>query len=555
MFIRKLLSLSTILAVAVPMVAADDGDAPWWKKISVSASVQSDNLFPQDDETIKTNHYTEAILTNSYVNLSANSKYLDAGLRFEYLEHPLPGFGKPENPLFPGWGVPFYYLRAHFDKFEVTAGTFYEQFGSGFILRTYEQRSLGIDNSILGGKITVRPTEGVTVKLLSGKQRYYWELSDGLVSGADISLGLENWIKPLKDNGSYLTFGASWVNKYEDEDIVKADATHRLNLPKFVNAFDLRLNYINGGLNILGEYAWKTADPSFDNGYIYRKGNVAMLSATYSRKGLSALLQVKRSDNMSFRSQRDAVVSGGATINHLPAFTLDQTYALAALYPYATNTNGEWAYQAEFGYNFKKGTLLGGKYGTRIRANFSYVRGIVQNPTDGGGPGTDGYGSPFWRWGDQYYHDADLLIEKRFSKMFTLNFMYMNQYYNKTAVEGHGGLVRSNILIADAKFKLSRKVTLRAEGQYLFTDDDEGDWAYGLVELSLLPGWMFTFSDMYNAGVTNIHYYQGFVTYNWRSLRAQVGYGRTRAGYNCAGGVCRYIPAYKGVTISLNYNF
>ena len=41
-------------------------------------------------------------------------------------------------------------------------------------------------------------------------------------------------------------------------------------------------------------------------------------------------------------------------INHLPAFTQDQTYALAAFYPYATRPDGEWAYQAQLGYKFKR---------------------------------------------------------------------------------------------------------------------------------------------------------------------------------------------------------
>ena len=66
---------------------------------------------------------------------------------------------------------------------------------------------------------------------------------------------------------------------------------------------------------------------------------------------------------------------------------------------------------------------------------------------------------------------------------------------------------------------------------------------------------MFTIADMYNSGVTDTHYYQGLVTYSAGSHRIQLGYGRTRAGYNCAGGVCRYVPSSKGVTISYNYNF
>ncbi|MBQ2586442.1 MAG: hypothetical protein II570_05915, partial [Bacteroidaceae bacterium] len=99
------------------------------------------------------------------------------------------------------------------------------------------------------------------------------------------------------------------------------------------------------------------------------------------------------------------------------------------------------------------------------------------------------------------------------------------------------------------------KFTLRGELQYLTTGQDEGDWAFGLLELSMLPNWMFTVSDTWNCGETDIHYYQGSVTFNYKSHRIQAGYGRTRAGYNCSGGVCRYVPASKGVTVSYNYNF
>jgi hypothetical protein len=133
--------------------------------------------------------------------------------------------------------------------------------------------------------------------------------------------------------------------------------------------------------------------------------------------------------------------------------------------------------------------------------------------------------------------------------------MYMNQRYNKTIVEGEGGMINSNIFIAEGKYKMSRKLTLRGELQYLTTKQDEGDWAFALLELSWLPNWMFTVSDEWNCGETNLHYYQGLVTFNYKSHRIQAGYGRTRAGYNCSGGVCRYVPAQKGFTVSYNYNF
>lgn len=541
------LLLPVMLLVAKPVNA----------QVTVSGSIQSDILVPQDDEKIGTEHSDDKVLTNTYLDLKLGSKYVDAGARFEFLKYPLPGY----EPDFKGWGVPHFYVKGHYKNVELTAGDYYEQFGSGFVLRTYEERSLGIDNALRGGRIVYKPVSGVTLKALSGKQRRYWHHNDALISGADIEVGLEQFIKALEAHDTHITLGGSWVNKHEkaNADAIFVDVTHKMNLPKYVNAWDARINLSHKGFSILAEYAQKTQDPSFDNGYHYGKGNVAMLSTSYSQKGMSVLLQAKRSEGMSFRSRRS--MSGTSSfINHMPAFTHDQTYALAAQYPYATNLNGEWAFQAEFGYSFKKGTTLGGKYGTKLKFNLSHVRGLdydgVKDPVaDGRVIGSNGYKSSFFKMGETYYQDIDVQIEKRFTRDFSLNFMYMNERYNMTVIEGHGGMIKSNILIADGKYRFSPKLTLRCELQYQFCKGDDGDWAYGLAELSWAPHWMFTVSDMWNCGETDIHYYQALVTYSLKSHRIQAGYGRTDAGFNCSGGVCRWVPATRGFTLSYNYSF
>jgi hypothetical protein len=496
--------------------------------VTLHGTIQSDMLLPQNDSEIGAEK-TGDFLTNTYVDLQLQSQYVDAGVRMEYLDHPLPGFESD----FKGWGVPHFWVKGRLGCAELTAGTFYEQFGSGLILRTYEERSLGIDNSLLGGRLVVKPLKGVTLKALSGKQRRYWKWNKSLVSGADAEVALNEWIPALKKSETELTLGASWVNKYEKQEDIFVDATHKLNLPKFVNAWDVRATLNKGPWSLLAEYAQKTQDPSFDNGYIYKKGTAALFSGSYSKKGLSLLLQVKRSENMSFRSKR-SMIGSSSFINHLPAFTQDHTYALAALYPYATQiADGEWAWQAEIGYNFKRNTTLGGRYGMNVKLNYSHVR---------------------WE-GTINYQDIDVQVTRRLTKDFRLTLMYMNQIYNKTVVEGEGGRVHSNIFIADGKWQMAPKTSLRTELQYLTTSDDQGDWAYALVELSLAPHWMVSVSDMYNVGETHIHYYLGGVAFSTGAHRLQLGYGRTRAGYNCSGGVCRYVPASKGFTLSYHFNF
>lgn len=556
---RKTIALAA-LAASVSATFAQDSDGG----IKLHGSIQSDILLPEKDEAIGTGDYSEWALTNTYADLNLTSKWVDAGVRLEYLEHPLPGF----EPDFKGWGIPHFYAKLKAGKaVEATIGDFYEQFGSGLIFRTYEERSLGIDNAIRGARVTVAPTEGVRLKALGGVQRRYWEWSkDAWVAGADAEVNIDQWSKAMQEKGISWLVGASYlvVRHEEDPDIVVPGTNYRLNLPSAVGSFDVRSQLQIGSYNLLAEYAVKSQDPSFDNGYIYRRGNALLLSASYSKRGMSLLLQAKRSEDMAFRTNR--TTSGIACfVNNMPAFAYQHTYALAALYPYATQAaDGEWAFQAEAAYNFKRNTPLGGKYGTKLKLNVSHIRGLGQKPLSGADAesqlgntvmGTKGYEVGFFDMGGIYYQDINVQMEKKLTKSFKLNLMYMNQRYDKTVIEGSGGVIKANIGVAEGKYQFNKKLTLRGELQYLQTNQDEGDWAYGLLELSVLPRLMFTVSDMWNCGETDIHYYMASLTANYKSHRLMVGYGRTRAGYNCSGGVCRYVPASRGVQVSYNYTF
>ncbi|MGN1256620.1 MAG: DUF6029 family protein, partial [Bacteroidaceae bacterium] len=392
---KKLLTLGILLC---PVVTSAQE-----QKVTLSGSIQSDMMIaPQQDASIVTSEYdNEYFLTNTYANLDLQSRWVDAGVRFEFTQYPMPGFMDEHND-FKGWGLPNVWVKGKLGRVDFTLGNFYEQFGSGFILRSYEERTLGIDNSLLGAHIAATPLKGVTLKVLSGMQRNYWKLNKSAVSGADVEIGLENYFPKMQENGSVVAVGGSWVNKYEkDDDIIMASPTYRyrLRLPEFTNAFDARIRYQQKGVSLLAEYAWKSQDPNALNNYIYQNGHAELLSMTYSAKGLSLLAQAKRSENMGFRSLRTEHPSSRASyINHLPAFTVDQTYALPALYPYATQMEGEWAYQASAAYKLK------GRYAPKFKINFSRVNGLEnarKNITDVSVMGTQGHSSSFWENGEK----------------------------------------------------------------------------------------------------------------------------------------------------------
>ena len=519
---RKILLL-TALGAATTLCAQKPGDGVP-DKVTVHGSVQANVLFPEDDYKIGTEHYSDDILGNFYGNVGVFSKYVDGGARIEYLEHPLPGFEK----AFKGWGLANVYATGKYNGMELTLGDFYEQFGSGFILRTYEERSLGIDNSLRGARLKVNTVPGLRLTALGGVQRCFWDWNmHSKVAGGEAEASLEQYIPALRNRNIIWTVGASYVYKHErDESITVPGTNYRLHLPLSVNAFDVRTHFNRGHWDFTGEYAWKGPDPSADNNYTYANGNAVMLSGSFSRKGVSAFLQAKRSENMSFRSRRSQTMTA-VFINNMPAFAYQHTYALAAMYPYATQAApGEWAFQGAFAYTFPRKTALGGKYGTKLRGNISYIRGIKrEDPVLFAGSefGTDGGKTKFFGFGDNYYQDYNLQLEKKFSGSFNLNAMYMYQRYNQYVIEGHGGNVYSHIGVVDAKYKFDKRFTLRGEVQYLHTRQDKKDWCYGLLELSVLPYMMFSVSDMWNHGDTHVHYYMATLTGNFKSNRLMIG--------------------------------
>jgi hypothetical protein len=527
--------------------------------VTLHGSVKTDILIPEEDSTIGTESYSDKVLSNTYADLRLLSKFVDAGVRVEYMEQPLPGF----SPDFKGWGVPNIYVKGKYKGLELTAGDFYEQFGSGFILRTYEERTLGIDNSLRGARLKVNSLKGLRFTALGGVQRRFWEWSTASrIYGADAEFNIDEYASSLRNHNATWMVGASYVLKKEDDETIMVPGSNlRLNFPNAVSAFDVRTHFTKSNFGILGEFAWKSQDPSSANKYVYKNGTALMLSGTYSKSGLSALVQVKRSENMAFYSQRSVDQEHpSAMLNNLPAFSYQHTYALAALYPYGTQAaTGEWAFQGQFSYNFKRNTALGGKYGTKIHVNASYIKGLKESdialtttgPSSLITMGSDGTKYQFFGMGDEYYHDFNLQVDKKVTRDFSFTAMYMNQriFYNQE------DYVLSNIFVFDGKYRFNKTLTLRTELQYLTTNDDQKDWCYGLAELSVAPYLMFSVSDMWNNGSTKTHYYMGAITGNYKANRLMLSYGRTRKGYNCTGGVCREVPATHGFQISYSYNF
>lgn len=522
----------------------------------VTGNMQLDGQISRADSVIGARDVQEKLLMNARADILYTNGNFSAGLRFEAYHNPLLGF----NNMYKGEGIANYFVSYQGDIISITAGNFYEQFGSGMILRAYEDRYLGIDNSLRGLNVTLRPFNGITIKALAGKQRYFWDYSNGIVRGIDGEVNLNSLITSMAESKLRATFGAGFVSKYEEYQTLYADESHIYNLPLNVGAGAVRMDLSYGNWGLQTEYARKGQDPSIMNDFIYREGEALMVNATYSQKGFSANIQAKRVDNMCFKSKR--METGEMLyINYIPAITKQHTYAFLSMYPYATQTTGEMGLQGDVMYKIKKETLLGGKYGTDIHLNAAVITAIDTTQVPGVGIG---YQSDWFKTGDLYYADASIEIAKKLSKSTKLTCTYGYQIFNPI-VEGHkGDLHHNHIVVADLTWKMNKKNVMRFEAEWMGSDskynhdmDDKrcGDWIMGLVEYNFTSAWFVSVSDQYayRDGIGN--YYNVSVGYNHGATRIQLGYGKQREGLLCIGGVCRQVPASNGLTFSLTTSF
>ena len=506
----------------------------------------------------------ERFLGQGYANFIYSDGDFSGGLRYENYQNVMLGF--PEG--YRGEGITYRFLRFKQDNIDVTVGSFYEQFGSGMVFRSYEERGLGYDNAMDGVRLKFNPAKGVYLKGILGRQRFYFEKSPGVVRGFDAELNLSERSTVLTDKNITWTLGGSFVSKYQrgnDPFLV---------LPENVATGGFRTQLITGPWAFDAEWAYKANDPSADNGYIYKDGNGFITHLSYSKNGLGLILGAKRIDNMSFRSDRNGTTID-MLINYLSPTAQVHTYALPALYQYATQINGEEGIQLEANYRFKRNTKLGGKYGTLLSVNYSLAQSINKNYVD---PSNDtlrtiqGYYSDVNLRGEiPYFHDLNIKVSRKVSREFKYTMTYLNLFYNRSVLEDGLGdeailnnfdnqkLLDANVFIYEGLHKIKKGHYLRNELQWLNTQDDRGSMAMALLEYSIAPHWFFSVQDIYNYGnpdeTQRLHYPLASIVYTEGTSRFQLSYGRQQRGIFCVGGVCRVVPPSNGVSFSLTTSF
>ncbi|MGJ8661166.1 MAG: DUF6029 family protein [Bacteroidota bacterium] len=554
---NKLLALSLVVSPFL-WSQENNSNAP-----SITGNMETTFQYLNEDTLIGANRPASVGLINSYMNVFYRQAGFKAGARFESYLPRIQGY--PNN--FDGTGIGYRYIGYENDFVDVTVGHFYEQFGAGLSLRAYENRALGYDTAMDGARIILSPVKGVKLKGVYGRNRYQFNdgrvvNSDGIVRGFDGEMNLNTTFSKFFKSPVDITIGGSIVSKYQPDD------NEQYVLPENVGAYGGRMKLRYKGFSLDGEYIHKDNDPSADNGYIYNPGHAAIFNFNYSRKGLGILVSGKSVDNFSFRSDRTQQLQN-VLINYLPSMNKTHTYNLVAgLYPYATQPVGEIAYHAEVLYTVKKGSKLGGKYGTAINADYSIALRPMQH-TNGYNPMDSSRvtyrGGLFDSSDSLYWQDINISISRKFNPKFNMILSYYNISLNndvaKITTDAHG-IIRANIGVAEFGYKINKKHSIRTEFQGLFTgkdNKDKGDWATAVVEYTIAPGLFFGIMDQFNYSNPKpdlrLHYLIATFGYVREATRVTLSYGRQRAGLFCVGGVCRFVPASNGLTLNFTQSF
>jgi len=554
---KKLILLATILCSGLTI--AQDNGTFYGGFESNSQWLLNDpgiNFYAPDDPFSP----EDTFRANNYFQLNYSYKQFTVGAQYEsYLPSAILGFA----PEFYGQnGIATYYLNYKDEMLDITGGYFYEQFGSGLILRSWEDRQLGINNALKGVRVKFAPLEYLDFTAVYGQQRNGFDVSEGNMQGADANIDIS---KALKIENVDIKMGASYVGRHQDRDTNDT-------IPSLVNAYGGRLDFVVG--NFFGGIEAITKDPDAvanEGRLVSNKlydGTAMLANLGYTQKGLGVNATFRRLENFSFYSDRlaEGNLYNQQLLNYVPALTKQQDYLLTNIYVYNAQPRlvietfdqhvGEVGTQVDLYYSIKKETALGGKYGTKIAANFSYWAGLdaeynIPNRW---------YKAKFIGSGPRYFRDFSLEIKKKLSSKLNTVITFQDVIIDKGVTLGGPigiqGDIKAKIGVIEGTYRIKGSKSVRIVAQHLWSEQDRKNWAGGVVEYNFNSRLGLYVADAFNyGGEGELHYYSAGGSYSKGNTRLGVNYGRQRGGLICVGGVCRFVPENTGLSANLVVSF
>ena len=524
----------------------------------VSGSFESNSQILQDDSGLNFNAPNDNFRSNNYFQLDFQNGKILYGVQFEsYLPSALLGYS---DVFSDNSEIAQYYLKYQNEKNEITIGSFYEQFGNGLIFRAWEDRQLGINNSIMGVNYKYYPSDNLEFSIIHGKQRVGFDFSNSVISGLNSDYNLN---KLLKSEKLDISVGLGFVNRYQNLDA-------GFNEPKNVSVLGGRFNMFYEKFYFNIEVAKKNSDVLANENIILSQrkydGTALQLDVGYSRKGLGINTSFRRLENFNFYSDKlaEGNIYNQQTVSFTPALTKQQDYLLTNIYVYNAQPRltinnlekraGEIGVQNDIFYTFDKESLLG-KFKTKLALNFSYWGSLNTTFNE-----DQSYETSFGGSNERYYRDFNLEIKNRWnrktSSTITLLDLSIDKGVSQGGPVGVQGFINAKVGVIEINRIDQKNRNNRFVVQHLWTKEDKKNWLGFVYELGISNNINLFLSDIWNyANDNDIHYYNLGGSFSKGASRVGFNYGRQRGGLICVGGVCRFVPESNGFNLNLSQSF
>ena len=266
-------------------------------KLKVYGSFERNGQWYTNDKNRGIHQDTVPIRANNYFNVNFNYKKFTFGTQIEsYMNEALLNF----NPKYKGTNFATYYANYKTKKIDITLGHYYVQFGSGLALRTWEDRSLGINNALRGAKVVYSPIDEISFTALYGKARSGFDVANGDVFGLNTDVNVSQLLNLEAFDFKY---GFSAVSRYEKLPVAVQNFSAFTNL--FSNRFELA--YKNYYVNT--EYVFKSRDAIIKQNILdtnfAKEGSALLVNFGYSKKGIGFDANLRRVENMQLLAQRN----------------------------------------------------------------------------------------------------------------------------------------------------------------------------------------------------------------------------------------------------------
>ncbi len=520
-------------------------------------AIESNTSYYREDEVVEVAVDTNQLRTNTYIK--ADYDFLDNFRATAQLELYERQALLDYSSIYEGTDLGTYALNYNNGTIDATIGHFYDQWGTGLAFRAFEDRQLGLNTAVLGGRVNIQPIEQLSITGMAGKQRLGFDLADSFLYGGNLEYGI------LTNDDESLSVGGSLLFRTED---IAEDAS--MIHDEATSMISGRINYQKGNFNSSLEINRKSEEPLLDDvpqtqllEDVLFPGNSVQLNLGYAKKRFGINGSFRRMEGMSFYSERflqsDQFNQG--VLNYIPALTKQQDYSLMNRYNYipvsavnfqfdfgdGINRAGEIGSQIDIFYQFAEGSALGGKHGTNVTLNLSRYYNIDADYDYD----TRSYeNAKLFGFGDKLYGDASLEIRKQFTDKHTQILTLFSQNENVNFLG-----VKSRVIAWEGLFQSGDTQSIRLEGQHKWADIEERNWWAATAEYSFSPALSVFASDMYNYGnlIEDLQYHNYNVggSFTLGSTRADLMLGRRPSGLLCVGGVCRQVTAASGIHLNL----